>query len=461
MGCGASNEPVVSSDDRRAPDTQKSPVKTDADDLTLEGLSTRDLNDPRAQSPKSEPPSKAPSKSPSTTGDASEVQAPPPPSVSAPLAPPVAPKPGDKRTGFVYDDAMKLHSPEPKTHPENPERLSRIHSELTDQGLLDRCLHVPSRTATADELLLAHTPEQLALVAKADTQDPADKLTADTGTYHNAHTHHAALLATGSLLQLLERLYAGDIDNGFALIRPPGHHAEHDKVMGFCFFNNVAVAAAVARASHSAKKVLIIDWDVHHGNGTQNIFDSDPNVLYFSVHRFDGGKFFPGTGAMTNVGTGAGEGFSVNVPWNARRLGDAEYMATFEQILLPVAAEFGPDLVLVSAGFDCIRGDPLGQMEVTPEGAGHMMELALRCAPNGKVLVALEGGYNLSSISHSSAACIRVLLGENAPDYGAFDAHIVVLERTPSTHMRTLQLCNPLLRRVFLTFSVFGRRASW
>ena len=179
----------------------------------------------------------------------------------------------------------------------------------------------------------------------------------------------AARLAVGALVDVTDRVAHGAASAGVALIRPPGHHAERDKAMGFCLFNNVGVAAAVARRRMGVERVLIVDWDVHHGNGTQHMFDGDPSVLYFSVHRFDHGHFYPGSGAARECGDGAGEGFSVNVPWPGGGFGDEEYAAVFSEVLLPIAREFDPHLVLVCAGFDAAAGDPLGGCDVSPEGA--------------------------------------------------------------------------------------------
>ncbi|MFY9552679.1 MAG: histone deacetylase, partial [Thermoanaerobaculia bacterium] len=202
----------------------------------------------------------------------------------------------------------------------------------------------------------------------------------------------------------------GNLHNGLALLRPPGHHAEADRAMGFCLFNNVAVAARALQAAGAARKVLIVDWDLHHGNGTQHSFWEDPSVLYFSTHQF---PFYPGTGAVEEIGGGAGRGFTVNVPWPGG-MGDAEYLAAFDTILLPIARVFAPDLVLVSAGFDAAAGDPLGAMRLSPGGYAAMTSRLLGLA-GGRVVLALEGGYNLDAISASAATCLRALLGEAVP----------------------------------------------
>jgi histone deacetylase 6 len=208
---------------------------------------------------------------------------------------------------------------------------------------------------------------------------------------------------------------AGGLANGLALVRPPGHHAERDRAMGFCLFNNVAVAAAAARSA-GAERVLIVDWDVHHGNGTQHSFDDDPTVLYFSTHQW---PFYPGTGAASETGGPHALGKTINVPWGPGR-GDADHLAAFDRVLLPAARRFDPDVVLVSSGFDAARGDLLGEQLISPEGYGAMTARLVTLA-GGRVVLALEGGYELNAIAASAAACLRVLLGDDPPreDFGA------------------------------------------
>lgn len=208
---------------------------------------------------------------------------------------------------------------------------------------------------------------------------------------------------------------------GVAIIRPPGHHAEADEACGFCLFNNVACGAKYAMEMHGAKRILILDWDVHHGNGIQNIFYDDPRVLYISIHRFDGGTFFPGKvdADHTYVGSGSGKGFNINIPWNGSGMGDAEYSMAFFALVLPIAYQYNPDLVLISSGFDAARGDPLGRCKVSPEFYGFMTH-HLKALANGKVIVALEGGYNLNSISLSMTMVTKALLGDPMPKLAPF-----------------------------------------
>ena len=312
-------------------------------------------------------------------------------------------------TGLVFDERFLLHRA-PYDHPEHPGRLVAIHHRLEAEGLSARCRPVEARDATRAELQRIHTGAHIdAIAATASGTDEFAQL--DPDTYTCADSYRAALLAAGGLTDLALAAARGSVDNGFALLRPPGHHAEADRAMGFCLFNNVAVAARAVQAEGAARRVLIVDWDLHHGNGTQHSFWEDPTVLYFSTHQF---PFYPGTGALHETGGGAGRGFTVNVPLPAG-CGDTEYLAAFDRVLLPVAQDFEPDLVLVSAGFDAAEGDPLGSMRISPSGYAQMTRRLLSLA-GGRVVLALEGGYDLEAIARSAAASLRVLLGEPAPE---------------------------------------------
>jgi len=309
-------------------------------------------------------------------------------------------------TGLVDDDRFLAHRA-PYDHPEHPGRLRAIRTRLEADGLAGRCQRIPAREATDEELERVHTPEHVAAI-DATARQPFLQL--DPDTYTNPESALAARLAAGGLVDLVDAIAVGRLENGLALLRPPGHHAESAQAMGFCLFNNVAVAARAAQASGSAKRVLIVDWDLHHGNGTQHTFWEDPSVLYFSTHQF---PFYPGTGAIGELGSGAGRGFTINVPWPAG-CGDAEYLAAFDRILLPVAERFAPDVVLVSAGFDAAEGDPLGEMRLSSAGYAAMTVRLKRLA-GGRLVLALEGGYDLEAISAAAAACLRTLLGDPLP----------------------------------------------
>ncbi len=308
-------------------------------------------------------------------------------------------------TGLVYDERLLAHRA-PYDHPEHPGRLTAIWRRLQEEGLAGRCERVPAREATREELAAIHTAAHIAAV---DATADAGFVQLDPDTYACRDSALAARLAAGGLVDLCAAVAAGHLSNGFALLRPPGHHAEAERAMGFCLFNNVAVAARALQRG-GTRRILIVDWDLHHGNGTQKNFWEDPDVFYFSTHQF---PFYPGTGAIDETGGGAGPGTTVNVPWPGG-MGDAEYLAAFDRVLLPAAHDFRPDLVLVSAGFDAAEGDPLGAMRVSPAGYARMTA-RLSTLAGGRLVLALEGGYDLEAIARSAAACLRVLLGEDAP----------------------------------------------
>jgi acetoin utilization deacetylase AcuC-like enzyme len=316
------------------------------------------------------------------------------------------------KTGLVFDERFLTHRA-PYDHPEHPGRLSAIWKRLADEGLIERCRRVPAREATHVELARVHTDGYIAAIAET-ARDAFHQLDPDTYTCRDSAL--AARLAAGGLVDLALEVAAGRLDNGFALLRPPGHHAEADRAMGFCLFNSVAVAARAVQAGGAAARVLIVGWDLHHGNGTPNTFWEDPTVLYVSTHQF---PFYPGTGAIEETGGGAGLGFTINVPWPAG-CGDPEYLSAFDRVVLPIAREFRPDLVLVSAGFDAADGDPLGAMRLSPGGYAQLTA-RLTALARGRLVLALEGGYDLGAISASAAACLRVLLGELPPSVATAD----------------------------------------
>ena len=310
---------------------------------------------------------------------------------------------------------MLLHQTQ-SPHPERPARMVAIYNEIIERGLDARSRLVPCRTASMDDLKLVHTAEQVSKSTSVYPSDAAatEALGIDSDTYFDGQASgYAAMLSAGSVVEMTTRVVQGELRNGLAVVRPPGHHCEANQAMGFCVLNNVCVAVAVARRRLGVSRVLVVDWDVHHGNGVQNIFEDDPNVLYISLHRYGRG-FYPGTGGPHEVGFGAGEGTSVNVAWSHEGYGDAEYLAAFDRVIMPIAREYGPDLVLVSAGFDAAKGDPLGGMAISPAGYAHMTA-ALATLAAGRLVVVLEGGYNLRSISHSAAAVLSTLLGDPLP----------------------------------------------
>lgn len=317
-----------------------------------------------------------------------------------------------KLTAVGFDDRMLLHSEvERKSlpHPERPDRLRAIAASLATAGIFPgKCHPISAREITREELRMVHSDDNIESV-ELSSQCVASYFTPDT--YANKDSALAARLAAGLCADLASAVYSGRAKNGFALVRPPGHHAGVKHAMGFCLHNNAAVAASAAQVA-GAKKVLIVDWDVHHGNGTQEIYEHNKTVLYISLHRHEGGKFYPGTGAAHEIGSMGGEGFCVNVPWSRGGVGDNDYIFAFEHVVLPIAHEFAPDITIISAGFDAARGDPLGCCDVTPAGYAQMTKM-LTSLSSGKLLVILEGGYNLRSISSSATAVIKVLLGES------------------------------------------------
>jgi len=291
-------------------------------------------------------------------------------------------------------------------HPECPQRLKVIYDMLEEPEMAGSFQEIPPRVADKKELLLVHSGYYIDTLA-ATSGIEYTYLDPDTQTC--AASYDAAVLAAGGLCEAIFEVCAGNLKNAFALVRPPGHHAERAQAKGFCLFNNVAVGARYAQESLGIGRILIVDWDLHHGNGTQHSFEEDPTILYFSTHQF---PYYPGTGAYSEIGTGKGRGFTINVPLTIG-YGDAEYLSLFHRILNPVAMEYKPELILVSAGFDIYIGDPLGGMNVTPQGFAAMtrsiMDIADQCCA-GKLVLTLEGGYDL----HGERDSVREVLKELA-----------------------------------------------
>uniref|UniRef100_A0A8C4R980 Histone deacetylase n=1 Tax=Eptatretus burgeri TaxID=7764 RepID=A0A8C4R980_EPTBU len=338
-------------------------------------------------------------------------------------------------TGLVYDVLMLKHQcvcGDINNHPEHTGRIQSIWSRLQETGLLNKCERVCGRKATLEELQLVHTEQhtlmygtnqlnrrdskQLQDTRKAFSLLPCGGLGVDSDTVWNElHSASAARMAAGCVAELACKVASGDLKNGFAVVRPPGHHAEESAAMGFCFFNSVAIAAKVLQQKMNQKKILIVDWDVHHGNGIQQAFYNDGSVLYMSIHRYDDGCFFPGSGAPEEVGVGDGVGFNVNIAWTGvldPPMGDPEYLAAFRMVLLPIAHDFDPDIVLISAGFDAAIGHPppLGGYKVSSACFGYLTQQLMELA-GGRLVLALEGGHDLTAICDASEACVSALLG--------------------------------------------------
>ncbi|XP_044797615.1 histone deacetylase 7 isoform X7 [Bubalus bubalis] len=342
-------------------------------------------------------------------------------------------------TGLVYDSVMLKHQcscGDNSRHPEHAGRIQSIWSRLLERGLRSQCESLRGRKASLEELQSVHSERHVLLYGtnplsrlKLDNGKlagllaqrmfvmlPCGGVGVDTDTIWNElHSSNAARWAAGSVTDLAFKVASRELKNGFAVVRPPGHHADHSTAMGFCFFNSVAIACRQLQQHGKASKILIVDWDVHHGNGTQQTFYQDPNVLYISLHRHDDGNFFPGSGAVDEVGAGSGEGFNVNVAWAGGLdppMGDPEYLAAFRIVVMPIAREFSPDLVLVSAGFDAAEGHPppLGGYHVSAKCFGYMTQQLMSLA-GGAVVLALEGGHDLTAICDASEACVAALLG--------------------------------------------------
>ncbi|MGZ3460389.1 MAG: histone deacetylase family protein, partial [Archangium sp.] len=305
------------------------------------------------------------------------------------------------QTLLLTDPLFIWHDPGPE-HPERPARLASILNLLDSEPIWGTERRAP-RPATEEELAAVHT-QRLRDYLRG-LRGRHEVIGPDTRT--SPDSYDAAVLAAGASVQAVEEVLAGRARNAFALVRPPGHHAEPDRAMGFCLFNNVAIAAEAARRQ-GAERVLIMDWDVHHGNGTQAAFWTRRDVLYMSVHQY---PFYPGTGAPFEVGEGPGEGYTLNcgLPEGAT---DADYGALYQDLFLPVAQAYKPDLVLVSAGFDAHRKDPLGGMLLTERGFAAMCtalaDLA-RSVCGGRLVLLLEGGYSLEGLSRSVHACVEVM----------------------------------------------------
>ena len=308
------------------------------------------------------------------------------------------------RVGFYDDPVFAEHDAGPG-HPERPERLEAVRRGLRQGGLEGEVVPMAPRAATREELLRVHTPQHVERVVAAEGK----RVRFDADTAMGPRSFAAAIRAAGGVVDAVERVVEGSLDRAFCSVRPPGHHATPDRAMGFCLFNNVALGAAAALA-RGLTRVAVIDFDVHHGNGTQEAFYADPRVLYVSSHRF---PFYPGTGSLPEVGEDEGCGFTVNLPMPAG-LGDGDYRRAYREIVEPIGRAFDPELVLVSAGFDPHRDDPLGGMDVTAAGFAELMDVCLAVASGaarGRVVAVLEGGYDLDGIAESTAAIVGQMLG--------------------------------------------------
>ena len=305
-------------------------------------------------------------------------------------------------TALIADPLFRDHLAG-RQHPERPERFDAVMNGLNRAGLLDRMLLLEARTATGDELLLCHTAEYLKTVRRDVESGRRYLSTGDTDITPNSWD--VATRAVGGVLNAVDAVLSGSARNAFCAVRPPGHHANAARGMGFCLFNNAAIAARYAQRNHGVGRVLIVDWDVHHGNGTQDIFYRDASVFFFSSHQW---PLYPGTGRADETGDGPGEGATMNFPFPAGA-GRREILGAVENHLLPAAARFQPDLVLISAGFDSRVGDPLGRFTLTDIDFADLTRAVMGIA-GGRVVSVLEGGYNLDGLASAAAAHASALL---------------------------------------------------
>lgn len=313
------------------------------------------------------------------------------------------------KVGVVYDDFFLEHKPY-YSHPENPSRLVAIVQTLKRSGLWDKLKMLPldvDDEETMEILLLVHSKDHIEEIE--GTAGSYGNIDADT--YYSPKSASVALKAASAAVKAVSAVMYGHVEKVFVLARPPGHHATFSEAMGFCLYNNAAVAAEKARKL-GAERIMIVDYDIHHGNGTQDIFYLRDDVLYFSTHRY---PYYPGTGRFEETGEGKGKGFTVNVPLPGG-LGDGDYARIYEEIYAPVAQKFSPDLVIISAGFDPHHKDPLGDMMLTEEGFAYISDVILRASPNAKGFVfILEGGYSLEGLAESIKEIISTLCGTKRP----------------------------------------------
>ena len=323
------------------------------------------------------------------------------------------------RAGLVYDPIYLEH--DTGDHVENSERLAAVISYLKETGIKEKLTCLPSRPASLEELEMIHAPEYISYV-KSKAEEGGGWL--DPDTVLSPKSYKVALYAAGGLMVAVEAVMKGEVDNAFALVRPPGHHAIHNRAMGFCIFNNIAIATKFALSKFNLNRILIADFDVHHGNGTQDAFYADPKVLYLSTHQY---PFYPGTGWMDEKGAGKGEATTVNFPmaagWN-----DEEYLRAFNEVLVPVARRFQPQFIMVSAGFDAHWADQLAMMQVSVSGFAQMVVILKELAAElcqGRLVFTLEGGYNLRVVTSSIKAVFDILLGNSEIDDPLGKASIV------------------------------------
>ncbi|MBI4546690.1 MAG: histone deacetylase [Ignavibacteriae bacterium] len=310
------------------------------------------------------------------------------------------------RTGFIFQERFLDHDTGPG-HPERPERLKAIVLHLKQVDLWNNLQHVMIDRASEEWILKAHTPDHLKFVREACKR--GQEILDQGDTHACKESFDVALLAAGGVLAGVDAVMNGLLQNVFCAVRPPGHHAERNAVMGFCLFNNVAIGARYAQKVYGVKRVAIIDWDVHHGNGTQDIFYNDKSVFYISTHQY---PFYPGTGSRNERGSGDGEGYTLNIPMRAGS-GEKEYVDAFRNEILPILDGYRPDLIMISAGFDAHTDDPLANINLTEQSFALLTSMIREAAEkycNGRIVSVLEGGYHLQALATSVEAHVREFL---------------------------------------------------
>lgn len=314
------------------------------------------------------------------------------------------------KTALFYDEIFTKHLENDTNHPESAKRLIAIHEALETHGLAERVERLPIRPASEKEILLNHTKDHLFRIASTK-EKPFSTL--DPDTWASERSYEAALNGVGASIELVNAVWDGITDNGMILPRPPGHHAVADRTMGFCLFNNIAVATHHLIRHRGVKRVAIVDIDVHHGNGTQDSFYDRSDVFYLSTHQY---PFFPGSGLFEQIGEGDGEGYSLNIPMPYGQSAD-EYLPIYKDLMIPPVLEYEPEIILVSFGVDIHKLDPIGGMTLETEEIGRIVKMLLDAADNvcdGKIAFFLEGGYNLKALADSTAMTIKELLGVKA-----------------------------------------------
>jgi acetoin utilization deacetylase AcuC-like enzyme len=389
------------------------------------------------------------------------------------------------KVGFTFDERMLCHKVFQGSHPERPERAIVIYANLLLKNISDKLIYIPCEEISSAEIVKIHSEKHLSELnsiiyeenyrnSRNSINEKDEKIERKKNehifffggdTYDNYYTLESLKLSAGGLLNLCKSALKNEIDYGFAIIRPPGHHSNQNCARGFCFLNNVALTANYL--IENKKKVAIVDWDVHHGDGSQEIFYDKSNPLVISLHRHDNGNFYPyGKGHFTDDGEAAGKGYNINIPWHCQfpyqyvdsYIGDDEYYYAFENVVIPVLKEYKPDYILVSCGFDAAENDPLGGLALSPLGYSYMTHALIKVCP--KILVALEGGYNLDSLSRCSEAIIRTLLGEKIP----YDSLLInsnkdikfIPPSIPVSELNSKNYFSPCLHEVFTVNQVIS-----